>query len=137
VKRFFQVNWIIASVILGVSLVEPAKAALPDVSDKDRLEASADALEPNSVIFGGDLHLARADYLYPPPQRPGKTVQARGNTVPLSVVLSNIRARYPGKHLDSSLNGNRYRVKWLTPDGRLLVIMADASSGNILSVRGN
>lgn len=63
--------------------------------------------------------------------------QNRGRQhVPLSVVLANIRSRYPGKLLNARASGNYYYVIWLTPDGRRLDITADARTGNIVGVRG-
>jgi hypothetical protein len=65
-----------------------------------------------------------------------------GQIVPLSMVLENIRKRYPGKHLDARTIGGepgnplRYEVKWLTPDSHRLDIIADAATGKILKVRG-
>lgn len=65
----------------------------------------------------------------------------RPRLLPLGVVLSNIAQRFPGHHLDADgpfERGGRwiYRVKWLTPDGRVLIIFADAETGQILSVNG-
>lgn len=64
-----------------------------------------------------------------------------GTLVPLSEVIKRIRARYPGTLLDASLLELRpgapaYRVLWLTPDGRKLVIWVDARTGSITRVEG-
>jgi uncharacterized membrane protein YkoI len=61
--------------------------------------------------------------------------------LPLGVVLAGIAQRFPGRHLDADgpfERGGRwiYRVKWLTPDGQVLIIFADAETGQILSVNG-
>jgi len=59
-----------------------------------------------------------------------------GRFVPLSSVLADIRSRYPGKLLDARTVGNRYEIRWLTPDSRRLDITANARTGEILNVRG-
>lgn len=65
-----------------------------------------------------------------------------GEYVPLSTVLATIRRQYEGKQLNTRTIGGsgpvpmRYVVTWLTPDGRRLDITADASTGKIISVRG-
>jgi uncharacterized membrane protein YkoI len=61
--------------------------------------------------------------------------------LPLEVVLANVARRIPGHHLDVDgpfQRGSRwvYRIKWLTPDGRVLIVIADAESGQILDTRG-
>jgi len=83
------------------------------------------------------LRLQSAQTTLVPPSQRHHQAQSGSGKVPLSVVLRNIRSTYPGKHLDTRLVGNTYKVIWLTPDGRRLDILADARSGNILSVRGN
>jgi len=61
--------------------------------------------------------------------------------LPLEVILGNIARQIPGHHLDVDgpfERGGRwiYRIKWLTPDGRVLIIFADAQTGQILETRG-
>lgn len=65
----------------------------------------------------------------------------RGQLAPLELVLGGIARRFPGHHLGvqgPSKAGGRlvYRIKWLTPDGRVLIVFTDAESGEILDVRG-
>jgi uncharacterized membrane protein YkoI len=60
--------------------------------------------------------------------------------LPLEVVLGNVARQIPGHHLDANgpfPRGGRwiYRIKWLTPDGRVLIVIADAQTGQILDVR--
>jgi uncharacterized membrane protein YkoI len=60
--------------------------------------------------------------------------------VPLEIVLGNVARQIPGHHLDADgpiPRGGRwiYRIKWLTPDGRVLIVIADAQTGQILDVR--
>lgn len=60
---------------------------------------------------------------------------------PLEIVLSNVAARFPGHHLAVDGPFQRdgrwiYRIKWLTPDGRVLIVFADAQTGQVLGHRG-
>ena len=69
---------------------------------------------------------------------------ARGeapNLLPLEVVLGNVAAQFPGHHLGVDGPFQRdgrwiYRIKWLTPDGRVLIVFADAQTGQVLGHRG-
>ena len=65
----------------------------------------------------------------------------QGRLLPLEAILSNIARSYPGNHIGVEgpfEQGGRlvYRVKWLTPDGRVMIIFADAETGQILGQRG-
>lgn len=71
----------------------------------------------------------------------GRGEESMPRLLPLGAVLAGIAQQFPGHHLDADgpfERGGRwiYRVKWLTPDGRVLIIFADAQSGQILSVNG-
>ena len=60
---------------------------------------------------------------------------------PLEMVLSNVAARFPGHHLAVDGPFQRegrliYRIKWLTPDGRVLIVFADAVTGQVIGHRG-
>ena len=58
-------------------------------------------------------------------------------TQPLDRILNNIRRQFPGQVSDvQGPVGGRYRVKWLTPDGRILWVETDARTGQILGVQG-
>jgi hypothetical protein len=64
-----------------------------------------------------------------------------GRLLPLEAVLANVARNYPGYHIGVEgpyQQGGRwvYRIKWLTPDGRVLFIFADAETGQILGQRG-
>jgi len=64
-----------------------------------------------------------------------------GRLLPLEAILANIARTYPGYHIGVEgpfQQGGRlvYRVKWLTPDGRVIIIFADAETGQILGQRG-
>jgi uncharacterized membrane protein YkoI len=56
-----------------------------------------------------------------------------GRLVPLSRVIQMIAARVPGRVLDAGLEGNNYRVRWATADGRRIDFIVDAQTGQILS----
>lgn len=61
--------------------------------------------------------------------------------LPLEVVLGNVAAQFPGHHLGVDGPARRdgrwiYRIKWLTPDGRVLIVFADAETGQVLGHRG-
>ncbi len=67
--------------------------------------------------------------------------QEAPNLLPLEVVLGNVAAQFPGHHLgvDGPLQRDGrwiYRIKWLTPDGRVLIVFADAQTGQVLGHRG-
>jgi uncharacterized membrane protein YkoI len=60
---------------------------------------------------------------------------------PLEMILGNVAARFPGRHLGVDGPFQRegrwiYRIKWLTPDGRVLIVFADAQTGQVLGHRG-
>jgi hypothetical protein len=65
----------------------------------------------------------------------------RGNRPPLDRFLPDIRRRHPGRLLDVEpgwgVRGEPHnRIKWLTPDGRVLWLDQDARTGEILGVEG-
>jgi uncharacterized membrane protein YkoI len=55
---------------------------------------------------------------------------------PLSRVLATIAGRTPGRHLNTTMGdaGGRpaYFVQWQTPDGRVVVFIVDACSGQVM-----
>ncbi|HZZ88521.1 MAG TPA: PepSY domain-containing protein [Caulobacteraceae bacterium] len=57
--------------------------------------------------------------------------------MPLARVIQQVRARTPGRQLDTGLEyqGERpiYRVRWMTKDGRRIDYLVDATTGAILS----
>ena len=70
----------------------------------------------------------------------GELVMAQAEGVqPLSQVLRQIGARYPGRALGAELTGREgtpiYRIKWLGEDGTVREVTADARTGRILAVR--
>jgi hypothetical protein len=81
------------------------------------------------AVFAGNP----ADAQPPPFGRPG---MEQGGGVPFGVILNNIRRQFPGQLLDVQEAGGRYQVRWLTPDGRVLFIVADARTGQIVGQGG-
>ena len=69
----------------------------------------------------------------------GPQAQA-GRQAPLSRVLATIAARQPGRHLNTTMgeSGGRpaYFVQWQLPDGRVVIFVVDAESGQILGRQG-
>jgi hypothetical protein len=66
---------------------------------------------------------------------------ARPRFVPLEVVLANVARQFPGHHIGVDGPFRRdgrwiFRIKWLTPDGRVLIVFADAQTGQVLGSRG-
>lgn len=65
--------------------------------------------------------------------------QAR-RQVPLSRVLSMLASRYPGRHLNSTMGdaGGRpaYYVQWQMENGRVVVFVVDAESGQVIGRQG-
>jgi uncharacterized membrane protein YkoI len=65
---------------------------------------------------------------------------AAGRQAPLSRVLQSIAARQPGRHLNTTMGdeGGRpaYFVQWQLPDGRVVIFVVDAESGQILRRQG-
>ena len=63
-----------------------------------------------------------------------------GRQVSLSRVLAMIASRTPGRHLNTTQDdfGGRpvYVVQWQMPDGRVVLFIVDAESGQIMSRQG-
>ena len=63
-----------------------------------------------------------------------------GRQAPLSRVLDMLRTRYPGRHLNTSMSdggGRRaYFVQWQLENGRVVVFVVDAESGQIIGRQG-
>ena len=74
----------------------------------------------------------------PDPER-GGVMQVR--LLPFEAILGNVARAYPGHHIGVEgpyQQGGRwiYRIKWLTPDGRVIFVFVDAETGEILGQRG-
>lgn len=59
----------------------------------------------------------------------------RPREVPLSEILRDLRGRYGGQHLDAQRSGGTYIITWLSRDGRRMVVVVDAATGRVISVR--
>jgi uncharacterized membrane protein YkoI len=65
-----------------------------------------------------------------------------GEARPLSSILSDIRRQEPGKVSDVERTEGpggeeNYRIKWLTPDGRVLIYNVDPQTGAVSGGGGN
>jgi uncharacterized membrane protein YkoI len=65
---------------------------------------------------------------------------AAGRQVPLSRVLATIAQHQPGRHLNTTMgeSGGRpaYFVQWQASDGRVVIFVVDAESGQIIGRQG-
>ncbi|MDG2523297.1 PepSY domain-containing protein [Caulobacter segnis] len=68
-----------------------------------------------------------------PRQDEARSGAREGRLVPLERVIQNIARRVPGRPLDAGLEGQYYRVRWATEDGRRIDFIVDATSGQIVS----
>lgn len=70
-----------------------------------------------------------------------RSAVSSGDVLPLGRILSAVRQQIPGRVLDAKLEGNkrrgqwRYRLKVLTPEGRMVRVTVDATNGRILRSR--
>lgn len=73
-----------------------------------------------------------------PAQEPYPRGEYGGQVMPLDRILPNVRAGRPGRFYDAEgpfpdgYGGYHYRIKWLTPEGRVVWLDADARSGRVL-----
>jgi uncharacterized membrane protein YkoI len=86
------------------------------------------------------LFVATAAPLAAAAQDAGPPAAASGRQVSLSSVIATIKGRQPGRHLNTTMGqaGGRpaYVVQWQLPDGRVVIFIVDAESGQILSRQG-
>lgn len=86
--------------------------------------------------------LAREEALRPFPAAAAalRLAQQGQRLVPLEVVIERLRQRYSGDKLDARIlerpGAVLYEIKWLTAEGRKLVIVVDAESGNVVATEG-
>jgi uncharacterized membrane protein YkoI len=70
----------------------------------------------------------------------GQARESRGRQVPLSRVLATLAQRYPGRHLNTTMGdaGGRsaYFVQWQMENGRVVVFVVDAESGQVIARQG-
>lgn len=65
----------------------------------------------------------------------------RGRMIPLEELENRIARKAPGYRIGNPefiMFGGRpvYRIRWRTPDGHILVVFADAETGQIIDIRG-
>lgn len=65
----------------------------------------------------------------------------RGRMIPLEELENRISRRTPGYRIGNPefmMFGGRpvYRIRWRTPDGHILIVFADAETGQIIDIRG-
>lgn len=63
----------------------------------------------------------------------GQGGRGGGQTISMQQAVAIVSRRAPGRLLDASPAGSNYRIVWITPDGRRIDFIVDASSGAILS----
>jgi hypothetical protein len=67
---------------------------------------------------------------------------AGGQVRRLEGILPGIRSTYPGRFYDAegpysdAAGGLHYRIKWLTPEGRVIWLDADARTGRVIGPAG-
>jgi uncharacterized membrane protein YkoI len=70
--------------------------------------------------------------------QPWQVAQA-GRQVPLSRIIPMIAQREPGRHLNTTMGEQGghpvYFVQWQTTDGRVVIFVVDAESGQIIGRR--
>ena len=98
--------------------------------------AAAGLAGAEAAVPGLETASPRGETVAPP-----RHIQMAQDFVPLETVLAKLESRYSGHQLSvsgPSRAGNRYvyRIKWLTEDGAVLYVVADAETGAILSVEG-
>ena len=63
-----------------------------------------------------------------------------GRQAPLARVLAQLAARYPGRHLNTTMGdaGGRpaYFVQWQMENGRVVVFVVDAETGQVIGRQG-
>jgi uncharacterized membrane protein YkoI len=66
--------------------------------------------------------------------------EGRGRQAPLSRVLATLAARYPGRHLNTTMGDAAgrpaYFVQWQMENGRVVVFVVDAESGQVIARQG-
>lgn len=70
-----------------------------------------------------------------------RSVESEDRVIPLDSVINSLMSVYPGKPLDARGPMQRadrliYEIVWLTRDGRQIVIIVDARTGQVMRVRG-
>ncbi len=92
--------------------------------------ASAGDCAPPFPAFGAEGH----------EQDRAREAVREGRQIPLTQVLRMIASRTPGRHLNTTQDffagRAAYFVQWQLPDGRVVIFIVDAESGNLLARQG-
>lgn len=110
----------IAAVLMALALCASAAAAVAEFDLSDPPAAKVEDAEPGTA--GGRFQIAQ-------------------EFVPLEIILAALRSEYGGHQLSVGGPipdgvGYVYQIKWLTEDGAVLYVTADAESGEVLSLEG-
>lgn len=119
----------LASLLLTVSLVALVPPALSDTPQPEASKSGETTLVQRDDREGRRGWRNRDD-------DPGEE-----RVIPLDVVINGLSSQYPGKPLDARGPMRRgtqliYEIVWLTQNGRQIVVIVDARSGQVLRVRG-
>ena len=103
--------------------------------------AVADSLQPATVRVADNAYAQRDDRDGRRGWRNRDDDRGDERVIPLDVVINGLMSQYPGKPLDARgpmRRGNQliYEIVWLTQNGRQIVVIVDARSGQVLRVRG-
>lgn len=117
---------ILHTLLLSVALLFPAAPALADPSQ-------------HATVLADNDGPARGRWRERRDERRADDGQQR--IVPLETVIGGLMSSYPGKALDARgpmQRGDRliYEIVWLTENGRQIVIIVDATSGQVVRVHG-
>jgi hypothetical protein len=124
-KRMFTA---LSGAIIAASLLAATGAAAQPVNRPPPARPQPAGRPPPPNSLGADWRLQQDE------ARQG--VRAH-QLLPLARIIEQVRARTPGRQLDTGLEyrGERpiYRVRWMTKDGRRVDYLIDATTGAILS----
>lgn len=75
-------------------------------------------------------------------QEEARAAVEAGEVLPLNTILRQIRPDFPGRILDAELDGQGrgkwvYRIKMLKKNGRVIELMVDGRSGEVLRSKGD
>lgn len=91
---------------------------------------SAARADTQGLVRSADWSIARSD------QDDARDAVRAGRILPLGQVLQSVRRAHSGQLLDADLldRGGRpvYRIKLLSPEGNVTIIICDAKTGRIL-----
>jgi|SRR5947209_8421450 len=88
-------------------------------------------------VFLG-LAIALLAFEMPAPAQERRPVPYGDNVQPLDHILPGIRSNRPGRFFDAegpyadAVGGWHYRIKWLSPEGRVIWLDADARTGRVI-----